>query len=186
MLVYTNTATGTNVRIQEMFRLVGRCGYLACGKYVAVSGANPLHLKNIFRMHYKNEHGETAPDNFNAPDHYDVVKFFDKSLGGGAGNVHDVTKIPDKKKIFTDINKKASAAAKPSPAKGYKDGQEYSCQNCQERLAGRGALTRHWNEKHGGQDINRYGVIMMTVMIMMMIMMTSTGTPSWPTPPAGR
>ena len=91
--VYTNTAIGTNVRIQEMFRLVGRCGYLACGKYVAVSGANPLHLKNIFRMHYKNEHG-------------DVVKFFDKSVGG-ACNVHDKNKksVPQ---IFTDINKKAS------------------------------------------------------------------------------
>ena len=45
--VYTNTAIGTNVRIQEMFRLVGQSGRLACGKYVAVSGAN----KNIFRMH---------------------------------------------------------------------------------------------------------------------------------------
>ena len=117
MLVYTNTATGTNVRIQEMFRLVGRCRRPACGKYVVVSGANPLHLKNIFRMHYKNEHGE-APDNFNAPDHFDVVKFIDKSVGGG--NVYDVTKktcsqIPDNKKsvpqIFTDINKKATTSA---------------------------------------------------------------------------
>ena len=86
MLVYTNTDTGTNVWIQEMFRLVGRCGRPACGKYVAVSGAN----KNLLRMYYKNEHGE-VPDNFNPPDHYDVVKF-DKMFGEGGGNVYDVTK----------------------------------------------------------------------------------------------
>ena len=51
-----------------MLRLVGQCGRPACGKYVAVSGAN----KYIFRMHYKNEHGQ-APDNLNPPDHYGVV-----------------------------------------------------------------------------------------------------------------
>ena len=95
--VYTNTAIGTNVRIQEMFRLVGRCGHPAgCGKYVAVSGAN----KNIFRMHYKNEHGQ-APDNFNPPDHYayGVVKFFDKLVGGGGNQVLG-SQIPTKRSLF--------------------------------------------------------------------------------------